>query len=211
MTDERHERVRGEFERRGQLARRELSGQREHELQEAYFASWRPVQPAVDHGPRFERGERGRRQAGREVDREAVVLDPGEPPGQVNDDVGRYMALSVAQSALHQLQIHDELGGADVHQNARTPSAVVAVTRRHRDARPCCSARWKSTHWVAWRKHHSEDERDDYEPERALQHSREFGASAGEEKLPVVMEWACLARGHERGKEWSQQTSLERI
>ena len=31
-----------------------------------------------------------------------------------------------------------------------------------------------------------------------------FGTSAGEERLPVVMERACLARVGERGKEWSQ-------
>ena len=74
------------------------------------------------------------------------------------------MALPVAHSILHQWQSHGELGGVDVHQNARTPSAVLAVARRHRDARPCCSACWESTHWITWREHHGEDERDDCEP-----------------------------------------------
>ena len=87
---ERHERVRGDLELRGQRARRKLGSQREHTLQEARLAGRRPVQPAVGHGPSFERRERGRRQAGREVDREAVVLDPAEPPAEEEyDGVGR--------------------------------------------------------------------------------------------------------------------------
>ena len=89
MADERHERVRGDFELHGQHARQELSCQPEDALQEACFACWQPNQPAVGHGPRFERGERGRRQARREVDREAVVLDPAEPAEEKDDDVQR--------------------------------------------------------------------------------------------------------------------------
>ena len=49
----------------------------------------------------------------------------------------------------------------DVYENARTPSLVVAVTRRPRDATPCCSVCWKSTHWVAGRGHHGEEEQDE--------------------------------------------------
>ena len=32
-----------------------------------------------------------------------------------------------------------------------------------------------------------------------------FGTSAGEERLPVVVEWACVAQVDERDREWSQQ------
>ena len=59
---ERHERIRGDLELRRQHARRELGSQHEHALMEARLARRRPVQPAVGHGPRFERRERGRRQ-----------------------------------------------------------------------------------------------------------------------------------------------------
>ena len=92
--------------------------------------------------------------------------------------------------------------------SARTPSAVVAVTRRHRDARPCCSVRWQSTHWIARREHHGEDERDERVEDEHEHFNTQgsFGTSAGEDRLPVVMEWACLARVGERGKEdWTQQ------
>ena len=87
---ERHERVRGDLERGGQRARRaELRSQRQHALQERSLICRRPVEPAVGHGPLLEGGERGRRQAGREVDLEAVVVDPAESPEQVHDDVER--------------------------------------------------------------------------------------------------------------------------
>ena len=56
---------------------------------EACLACRRPVQSAVGHGPRFERGERGRRQAVSEVDRKAAVLDPAEPAEEEDDDVER--------------------------------------------------------------------------------------------------------------------------
>ena len=69
------------------------------------------------------------------------------------------MPLPVELGVLHQRQSRGELGGMDVHKDVRIPSLVVAAARRLRDARPFCSRRWKSTHWIARRKHHGEDER----------------------------------------------------
>ena len=71
----------------------------------------------------------------------------------------------------------------------------------------CGSARWQSTHWISWRELHGEDESEMTEsPRTSTSTPGEFfwtSASAGEERLPVVVHRACLARAHERDKEWS--------
>ena len=73
----------------GRGPRCQLSSQCENSLQKACLARRRPVEPLVGHGPRFELGERGWRQAGREVDREAAVLDPAETTKEKDDDIER--------------------------------------------------------------------------------------------------------------------------
>ena len=82
----------------------------------------------------------------------------------------------------------------------------MVVARRGCDARPSRKARWQSTHWVARREDHGEGERGELaEDEHEHYTQGSLGTSAGsEERLPVVMERACLARVGERGKEWSQ-------
>ena len=90
MPFERYERILVNLELRGQRAARcQLSSQCENPLKKARLTRWRPVESLVGHGPRFELGERGWRQAGREVDREAAVLDPAEPAKEKDDDIER--------------------------------------------------------------------------------------------------------------------------
>ena len=85
-----YERVLVNLELRGQRAAScQLSRQCENSLKKACLTRRRPVESAVGHGPRFELGERDWRQAGREVDLEAAVLDPAESAKEKDDDLER--------------------------------------------------------------------------------------------------------------------------
>ena len=66
------------------------------------------------------------------------------------------------------------------------------------------SVRRQSKHWIAWRELHGEDEANWKRARgRASTPSSGGWTLAGEERLPVVVDRACLARDHERGKEWT--------
>ena len=99
----------GSLSLRGQHPRRELGCQCEHALQEACLTRRWPVQPAVAVGPRLERREGGRRQAGREVDREAAVLEPAEPAEEEDG------AVRPHEDEIQSRKCAGELGGVDVH------------------------------------------------------------------------------------------------